>query len=262
MSNENDPEPRRKNWRGIALSVSVLVHVAIALTLLFIYLPNPDSQRVAGHRADQASGGEDSNARPADRKPPVPEPAEVTNLPAEQLAQSIEAQLDQASRLNDEEKLSELEKNLRRLEKVSDAESVQEITSTIANTIGLDSEAYAADKQAAEGDFDFDSAQLDDVTRRRGDDGQWEYQSILVDKQGRKMTVPMDAGQGETMFSTFEKMKQYPFAQAIYRGIVMPMLQSLIETEKSKRTAEPGDDSFSSESVLPESNRSFGGGKM
>lgn len=231
---ERDGKPRASVWRRWAIGVSIVVHIAIATTLLFIYLPGPDDNKGnAGSVSQSQTGSQDYGAPEPRREPPVPPPAAVQDIPAEQIEKSIEAQMEQAAKLSDEEKLSELEKNLRRLESISDAESVQDVTTTIANTLGLDSSLYDPDKPAGEGRFDFDSAQLHDVTRQRGEGGQWEYQSILVDSAGRKMTVPMEAGEGETMFSTFEQMKKYPLAEAIYRGVVMPMLQSLIESEKA-----------------------------
>ncbi|MDG2221510.1 MAG: hypothetical protein P8L85_09030 [Rubripirellula sp.] len=218
----------------------MVAHVLLGLTLLFIYLPDPDRTQLAGDLPTGSEAKSQENGTRAPRpSPPTPRPADLQSVPAEQIKDSIETQIDQTNRLTDDEKLSELEKNLQRLESVASAESVQQVTTTVAETMGLDSETYAADKQAAEGSFDFDTAQLDDVTRKPGKDGQWEYQSILVDSAGRKTTVPMGMDEGESLYSTFEQMKKYPFAQAIYRSVVMPLLQSLIATEKDKRAIEP-----------------------
>jgi len=240
------------------------VHVFIAVVLLFIYLPGPEANDSAGGPvSDSQSGTHDSNSRDARRNPPVPPPAEVADIPAEQIEKSIEAQMEQVARLSDEEKLTELEKNLQRLESISDTESVQQMTTTIANTLGLDSQQYDPTKEAAEGSFDFDSAQLYDVTRQRGDDGQWQYESILVDSAGRKMNVPMGTGEGETMYSTFEQMKKYPLAEAIYRGVVMPMLQRMIESEKAARQSpqpEPETETEPKPEPEPEETDQKGGG--
>ncbi|MGB0598129.1 MAG: hypothetical protein ACPGLY_15695 [Rubripirellula sp.] len=256
---------KRSAWHRYAITVSVVAHILLGLTLLFIYLPDPERNQLAGN-APTASGSKSQVSGTQEPKPlpSTPRPADLKSVPAEQIKDSIETQIDQANRLNDEEKLSELEKNLQRLESIASTESVQQVTTTVAETIGLDTETYAADKQAAEGAFDFDTAQLDDVIREPGKDGQWEYQSILVDSAGRKTTVPMGTGEGETLYSTFEQMKKYPFAQAIYRSVVMPLLQSLIASEKDKRASEPANQDEIEPTLNPGfgTGGGFGGGNM
>lgn len=236
-SAEIEPSNRPSQRRRLAILVSVVVHVVIAVALLFIYLPQSKPARVAESPASE-SGSESDDNLSARQPPAVAPPSPIDDVPPEQIEDSIQSQIDRSNRLSDDEKLSELEKNLRRLNSISDQQSVNEVTETIADTLGLDSRAYASDKTPAEGRFDFDSAQLEDVTRQRGEDGSWIYQSVLVDGEGRKMSVPMGAD-GEPMYRAFEQMKKYPIAESIYRSVVMPMLQSLLEAEEAKRTGDP-----------------------
>ncbi|MGB7345940.1 MAG: hypothetical protein WBD20_17110, partial [Pirellulaceae bacterium] len=52
---------------------------------------------------------------------------------------------------------------------------------------------------------------------------------------GRTSQVELSAAEGETMHEVFTKMKKYPMAAGIYRSVVMPMLQKLIEAEKATK---------------------------
>ena len=51
------------------------------------------------------------------------------------------------------------------------------------------------------------------------------------------MTVPMSAAEGETVYNTFQQMKKYPFAEGIYRGVVMPLIQKMLEAEEIAQKA-------------------------
>ena len=83
--------------------------------------------------------------------------------------------------------------------------------------------------EPGEGDFDMQTAQISDVTRSRSIDGEWQYESLLVDAEGRTKHVPFDGPQGETAYNAFEQMRKFPAAAGIYRSIVMPMMQKMIQ---------------------------------
>jgi hypothetical protein len=169
-------------------------------------------------------------------------------VPPEQIQASIESQIKQVQSLSDEAKLSELEKNLKRLESISTEASVQEVTATIADSLGLQSGVEPSEQDVA-GSFDHDTAQLHDVARRRSDSGSWQYECVLVDAQGRTQSVPMTEAEGEPIFQAFEKMKQYPMAAGIYRQVVMPMIQKLIEAGEIAEQVAGEAESFPSESA-------------
>ena len=134
-------------------------------------------------------------------------------------------------------KLSELEKNLKRLDRVSDAESVEQVTTTIADTLGLDTQTYQRKPTVAEGPFDPSTAQIEDVTRTKSDDGTWVYESVLVDAEGRRQNVPMSESDGETTYEAFQQMKRFPMAEGIYRSVVMPLIQKTIAAAEIAKEA-------------------------
>ncbi|MEL6106071.1 MAG: hypothetical protein AAFU85_08545 [Planctomycetota bacterium] len=220
----------RLNRRQIAVGVSLFVHLVLAIVLLLWYIPNASR---TGGAPQAASSPSDQTAAPA---PPPRELSEIAAATAEvsdrQIERSLESQLDAASKLTDERKRSELEKNLDRLESIANAESVKQVSEKIAGSLGLDVSQYANKESSAEGPFDVDTSQLSDVSRTRKDDGGWSYQSVMVDANGREMTVPLTEAEGESLYETFQMMKRYPMAEGIYRSVVMPMMQQIMEAQQ------------------------------
>ncbi|MGI9473907.1 MAG: hypothetical protein ACR2NZ_20355 [Rubripirellula sp.] len=230
----NEPTPERpRRMRRRAIQVSILFHAILLIVLLCWYVPRKSptpEQKPAVASVDQTG---DSSGRPD----AYPVPKQNPEVPPDQIVASIESQIERAEKLSSEKQLTELEQQLKKLESISDAESVSQVTKTIADSLGLPPGAVPS-SEPPEGEFDFDSAQLDDVTRLTSDDG-WIYQSVLVDAEGRTQTVPMDAADGETAYNAFQQMKRYPMAAGIYRQIVMPMMQRMIEaSDAAERAAE------------------------
>jgi hypothetical protein len=219
----------RGSWRRRAVFVSVLFHLALLATLFFWVLPPYSATPLAQHdtSAPQTLPSPSSDSPPPRSVPAAPD----VHVPPEQIEASIESQIKQVQNLSDEAKLSELEKNLRRLESISTEASVQEVTATIAESLGLQPGVEPSENDVS-GSFDHDTAQLHDVARRRSDSGSWQYECVLVDAQGRTQSVPMTEAEGEPIYQAFEKMKQYPMAAGIYRQVVMPMIQNLIEASE------------------------------
>jgi hypothetical protein len=228
---------RRSSLRRRAILVSVTVHALLAVVLLSWYLPTSERKETAGARIASAPienrESKVDRGEPRNPQPPIP-PVEVT---PERIEKSLESHISQFEKLSDQQKLSQLEKNLQRLESVSDPESIQEVTTTIASALGVDQQQYAPQKTPAEGTFDTKTSQLQDVVRTRGESGDWKYESVMVDSAGRTMTVPMNGVEGETVYKTFEQMKKYPLAAGIYRGVVMPLIQKMIEAEQLAKQA-------------------------
>ena len=250
-----------------ALFVSLLVHVLIVIALAVWYFPR---NARTGQVADRTMASTDQNSSDNSRNPPPkPDPIDDHEVDSEQIHRSIQSQIESVERLSEEEKRSELEKNLRRLESISDQESVVKTSQRIADALGLDSSQYmprqppeqrqsedasqvdsSSTENAGESStrresstsniaqFDTNTAQLDDVVRRKSDQGSWVYESIMVDASGRKLTVPMTASEGESLFNTFQTMKQFPVAKGIYRSVVMPMMQKMMEAEEFAEKAD------------------------
>lgn len=227
---EHDDTPSRRPRYRRAIILSVIAHIGLAIVLLMWYLPN----RKGGAGQKQASAPVADDGGPSS-KPPPPQPA--GDVPAEQIEKSLESQIEQAKKLPDEQKLSELEKNLKRLNRIADEQSVKAASGKIASVIGLDTDQYQPKASPAAGPFDANSAQLQDVTRSRGPTGAWRYKSVLVDDQGRTMTVPMAAADGETVYNTFQQMNKFPLAKGIYRSVVMPLIQKMLNAEDTASKA-------------------------
>jgi len=221
-----------------AITVSVVTHVALAIGLMVWYLPERPS-RSAGHPAavqgQDAGDGESNQPTPPPKpRPPVPAsvPADVSD---QEIRRSFQSQMESVARLSDDEKQSELEKNLKRLESIADPKSVDDLSGRVAQSLGLDPQQYAPKTPPAEGDFQTETAQLQDVVRRRDPAGDWEYETRLVDADGRQMRVPVSAAEGQQLYETFQLMKQYPMADGIYRSVVMPMIQRMLQAESTMK---------------------------
>jgi hypothetical protein len=221
-----------------AIVVSVLFHLALIAVLLFWYVPLPTGSQSADvpPRAD-GQRLETPPPRPAT----APTLAENPEVPKEQIEASIEAQIEAAESLSDERKLTELEKNLGRLESIASEDSVREVTATIAGSLGLEPGPRPAEQPPA-GAFDPDTAQILEVNRAQGPGGRWQYTSLLVDAEGRTQQVPLTESEGESAYKTMQTLKRYPIADGIYRQLVMPMIQSMIEaSEKTQQAARQGE---------------------
>lgn len=230
----------RGSERRWAIGLSVTLHVVLLVVLLFWYLPSdsgdtPSAASLQTSDSSSAPAAESADAVPAE----TPRPADETvDVPPQQIQDSLESQIQQAQRLPDDVKLSELEKNLRRLDSMTDSESVAQTSATIAGSLGLDTAQYAEKETPTEGAFDVASAQIADVVRSQDDQGSWQFESIMVDAEGRTLKVPMGADEGERLYQTFETMKQFPMAKGIYQSVVMPMIQKMLEAESSDRAAD------------------------
>ncbi len=226
----------RVRW---ALISSLIVHLILLVVLLFWYLPHREATKQANRQALQQTGASEAtqsgSAAGKNLPPELMVDREADDVPDDQLRKSIQSQIESVKKLPDQVKLSQLEKNLKRLKSIANEKSVDQITTRVGSTLGLDTQQYQPKPEVTEGRFDFDTAQLSDVTRRKGTDGQWIYEATLVDKDGRQNKVEMSTADGETMHEMFAKMKQYPMAAGIYRSVVMPMLQKIIEAQRTTK---------------------------
>ncbi len=227
------PMSMNRSRKRLALAVSVSLHAVLLLVLMFWYLPqrgDPNAAPVADRSQDVKTAETAKAARQSESTAQRVEPAEA-DVPEEQIRASVESQVEQAERLPDERKLSELEKNLRRLDSITDEQAAREASAAVAESLGLDSNQYVPKPETAAGIFDTSTAQIDEVLRTGSESSGWRYESIMVDAAGRTMTVPVPPAEGERLYETFELMKRYPAARGIYRGVVMPMIQKMLATE-------------------------------
>ena len=236
---------RKGNRRyRVAIFVSVAAHLIGAAVLLMWYLPGRDrsspSPRLTDDRIVNERSISPSDVGAGNTLPPSAATASdlsAEQVPAEQISASIASQIEQVQNLPDERKLSELEKNLNRLEKVADPESVKDVTATIASTLGIDDETYQPKSNVPDEPLDPSTAQIQDVVRTKSESGAWQYESVLVDAEGRIANVPMSAADGQTTYETFQQMKKFPMAEGIYRSIVMPLIQKTLSASDAAKEA-------------------------
>ena len=224
----------RKQRVRRAIIVSIVAHLVGVIALLCWYIPANKPQI-----SDQSSAANESSNDTSPRNPPAPvKPAapEGDGVSGGQIQKSLESQIEAVEQIPDEQKLDQLEKNLKRLESISTPESASEAAAKVSSSLGLDSDQYATKKpeDVALGKIDLNKAQLADVKRTRNPKGGWDYVSTLVDDSGREMEVPMTEAEGEAVYETFQQMKKFPVAAGIYRSVVMPMIQKTLEATSSK----------------------------
>lgn len=233
----------KSSRRKTAVIVSVVVHVMIVVALYLWYVPRHQGESTNPSIASEKSAMESFESPTPAAPPPSPEP-EIEN---EQIEASMKSQLDAVEKLPEEKKRSELVKNLKRLESITDDQSVIQTSNRIAAAMGLDTTQYApkpddpsspSDSADAISRFDPDTAQVSDVLRTKTESGKWQYRSVMVDAQGQKITVPLSSADGESVYQTFQTMKQFPMADGIYRSVVMPLMQKMIEAERLAHKAE------------------------
>ena len=225
--------PRKQRVRR-AIVVSIVVHLIGLIALLCWYIPANKPQLT-----DQSPATNESSNDTAPRNPPAPvEPASPRGdeVSGDEIQKSLESQIEAAKQIPDEQKLDQLEKNLKRLESISSPESASEAAAKVSSSLGLDSDQYVTKKpeEVASGEIDINKAQLADVKRTRNPDGGWNYFSTLVDDQGRELEVPMTEVEGDAIYETFQQMKKFPVAAGIYRSVVMPMMQKILDAQSSK----------------------------
>ena len=227
-----------------SIGFSLLFHAVLLTVLLCWYVPRRLSSSKSPELPGRVASRIDVN-QSDDHPLPVPTPDDQNSageqpvVSAQEIQSSIDSQIEQVAKLSDEHKLTELEKNVRRLESMASDESVAQVSAMIAQSLTLDTDQYNRNRVPAEGEFDTNSAQMSDVLRTKDNRGNWRYETVMVDAAGREMRVPLGSIDGEKLYDTFELMKRYPMARGIYQSVVMPMIQKLLESESVGRSGEP-----------------------
>ncbi|WP_146399952.1 hypothetical protein [Planctomycetes bacterium CA13] len=229
--NASDPTKQSRPRIRRAIVWSVLFHIGLIVALFFWYVPN--AKTASRDKSDTPPTTEKRPSNTVASPPPVVD----IDVPPEQIKTSLESSIDQAAKANTETKLAEFDKNLRRLEQFEDQASLDDVADAVAQSMGLDRNLYSGKPQPTEGGFDHETAQILRVDRSQDEDENWRYEATMVDAQGHQSKVPMTEVEGKTVYEAFEKMKQYPMAQGIYRQLVMPMLQKMLEADEAGREA-------------------------
>lgn len=243
-------EPRgawNPRWR-LALIGSLLFHLLLVGVLLVVYFPQRKSNSATpSSSAMAAASGGDVPAEAVVAEATklglsgdeTPAAAAEPAVQAEQIASAVTSAIENSDRASDERKRDELRRNLARLEQLATPQSIDEVGAKVRSAMSLPERAVAPAEAPIVGPFDFDTAQFHDVVREPGESGGWRYRSVLVDAAGRTLETELDADEGESAYETMRMIKSSPLGEALYRSLVMPMLDQLIP----RSTRQP--DSFS-----------------
>lgn len=245
-------EPRgswNPRWR-LALIGSLLFHLLLVGVLLVGYFPqrNSKSATPSNSALAAASGGDvpaDAVVAQAtklglsDEETPAAETEPAVQT--EQIASAVTSAIENSDRASDERKRDELRRNLARLEQLATPQSIDEVGAEVRSAMSLPDRAVAPAETPVVGPFDFDTAQFHDVVREPEESGGWRHRSVLVDAAGRMLETELNANEGKSAYETMRMIKSSPLGEALYRSLVMPMLDQLIP----RSTRQP--DSFSEE---------------
>lgn len=231
--------PRRPvSWLG-ACSWSAGIHAALLLGAaaagIWVRFPEPPfAKREFSTEVQRAAG------RPLADLPvqPIPrEPQAMPLLSANALQELIEQEFQdrlRQSRLEPVARQSErLEELADRLQSVSSATGVQEMTGAILGSLGAAPRPAVAPLEESPGAFDHLTAQIDDVLKSMTDEGIMTYEAVLIDGAGRALRIELEPPEGEQLFRIFEAMRQFPLLRQVYRELAMPLLDRMLETHSA-----------------------------
>jgi hypothetical protein len=158
---------------------------------------------------------------------PAPQrhPADVF---AERVRQRLFAAAAEADEASAEENLRRLENLSGKLNRVSSEQTVDEMAVKFHQWLGTKKRAQQP-ADAAAGEFDSTTAQYHDVRREKNADGTVRYLAVLVDAEGRTMTVELEEADGESAYRTMQLLKANPLAEMVYRRILMSLLDKVID---------------------------------
>lgn len=263
----DDPTPiftLRVSGMRLAITISIVTHIMLASVLLAIYLPDasrlvsgsgsaqPDQNRAKLKAPEGFSPPPElseknesttpprSEAEPTERnspRRPLPTTPDGSTVAEEQVQEAIEAAIDTAGGASQSKKLTELERNLNRLKEIASKESVEQIGVKVRDTLGLKPRASTPTGGPLEGAFDHDTAQFHDIVRVNRANGKEAYRCVMIDREGRTMEIEIDPEQGKVAYDTMRMIKRSPLGDAVYRTLVMPMLDNLLTETKGAGSA-------------------------
>jgi len=227
-----------------ALVISLVFHGILVAGLLAWYLPQPTADvtdptshsDVATRTAHDLTSSSSGDAGPVDPlapdnavgvplvKTPVPD-----SIPATQIETAVTAAIENAEHASEQRKLEALSEQLGRIDRIGSSESIAEVGRLVRDSIGLTARVTVPSAEAVSGAFDFGTAQFHEVFRDESETGVRSYRGVLVDAEGRTTEVELDTEAGRAAYDAMERIKGSPLGEAIYRTLVMPMLDKLIE---------------------------------
>lgn len=181
------------------------------------------AQRGAERRGNQER---DSDWDPVMRSAQSPEAtpsAESKTFLQKQIDRSIQSSQKRSSEDN-LDRLSQLSRDLRRN---SRPQSIDEMAEFLG---GLTSKRVANPVDDSDSrSFEVKTAQLHDVLKSEGTDGQAQYTAVMIDAHGVLRSVDMDAETGKQLYRTMQLIRSNPLLEQVYRKIVMGILDQVLK---------------------------------
>jgi hypothetical protein len=226
------PQSGKINWTRRAIIISLIVNGLIIITLGLCYI---------SFKSDKSSATPVPATQSASEPEPPSEP-EVVPLPGEKAKDTVnrvlEEQMQAAAARTDEENLTALEEQGERLKKVSSEETIDQIADQFHSWTGTDERVTEPVKDApmqtedtvSGSNFDTETAQFYDVKKIRSKStGEIKYKAVLIDAQGRTMSMELPKEEGERLYPVFKQMKQNPLMAQVYKKIVMPIIDKQLK---------------------------------
>ena len=244
MSHANHKTKSLVRWtlrRGLA--ASLLLHAGLLTVMLIGFVRSRLDQRPI--RIIQASSAYVKHAGQDVATPTTVVINEDDPAPTN-IQQKFEASLAATEQLDEAERIEALDNATNRLARISSETSLDEVAKRLQSWLDLTPRAEKPmvehlapqeDPTAAEGRFDFDTAQLHDVKRVLVPDSRPQYLCVLLDARGRTIEVPLSEAEGEPIYFLMEKIKAHPFLEQIYRQLAMPLLDQMVKAERTATAA-------------------------
>jgi hypothetical protein len=221
---------RRHQWLGYGTSFTL--HLAVVV-LVFGLALNAPSLFDGGSSPHIDAIATSTQAAARVDTPHVEIPVDGTQMAESTLQEKVREKLTDAQERSSEENLSELDQRVAQLNQISSPESVDAISEHVGRVMGLQSRATVPAETKPTGTFDPDSAQFHDVKRLTNKDGSFTYTAILVDAAGCQSELELTEDEGQTLYATMQKINANPLLGRIYRSMVMPLVDQLLEEQKT-----------------------------
>ncbi len=217
--------PRYRRW---GLGVSAVLHVMILVGLLIGSFRNARYDGWASREArvvyvSLAEG--DAEHRP---EPAAVVATEVADVTGSMVRERIRQVAEEAGARPDPENLDRLDQLTERLSEVSSEGAVDQLARSFHRMLGTTERASEPAAGPVGGEFDPQTAQFHDVRREVQNGQEPRYLAILIDAEGRRLEVAMEASEGERMYALMQRIKDNPLLERVYRRIAMPLLDQLL----------------------------------
>jgi len=241
LSEEFEPKPKRKpnRLRRWAILISVVVHVVVlGLVIAFPLRSYVTAKKADSEMASESATGSGPTSPPQASPPTAPpeEEAFKPKTPDELAFEQLTKTLSENDK-SEEENLDELDRLTKKLDRFSSEKSVDDMTAKVQKLAGVEGRETKPSDAPPEGAFDFDTAQVHDVTRAKDEKGNWTYEAVMVDAEGRTQNASLDAATGESLHKTMQTVKANPLLEKVYRQMAMPILDNLIKAKEAAAKA-------------------------